>query len=100
MDKPDRVFLGPPVKRLPDGSAVFRAGDAYLATTPEREIASGLVEALRVYANADNWNDGGFEDGKERNGDHDVRTLSLVPSTIDKDHGATARAVLAKLEGK
>lgn len=83
MDKPDRVFLGPPVKRLPDGSAVFRAGDAYLATTPERELASELVEALRDLLEKIT----------------DIRGIDIeedyAPAQIKK-----ARAVLDKLEGK
>ena len=91
MDKPDRVFLGPPVKHLPDGGAVFRAGDAYLLATPERELASELVEALRkCQQELDDYS------AQEYPLDHPVHERYRK-----RDYDANpARAVLAKLEGK
>lgn len=89
MDKPDRVFLGPPVKRLPDGSAVFRAGDAYLATTPERELASELAGTLWQW----------LELAERTMEDHVLRFDANRAEDFWQGIRET-KAVLAKLEGK
>jgi hypothetical protein len=46
MDKPDKIFVGPPPESLPDGGTLFHSGDAYLLATPERELASELAGTL------------------------------------------------------
>ena len=86
MNKPDKIFVGPQPERLPDGGALFHSGDAYLLATPERELASELVEALRGLTehteSTEEWMESnGYDGGPDREA---VKYSRAVLAKLDK----------------
>lgn len=69
---------------LPDGNYPL-----YAAPVDQTAEIERLREALRFYANKDNWENGRFEHGISKDGGHNV--LTAIPSDAHNDYGEVAR---------